>query len=144
MIRKLNENDVESIYNVECSCFSHAWEKQVLLGTLRQNSYHFFGCFENDKILGYGSVTIVADESYVNRIAVVPEFRKKGIGKLLLASLISTAKENNASFISLEVRKSNTVAIKLYSDSGFEIVGERKNFYDNPKEDALIMTNTLM
>ena len=83
---------------------------------------------------------IAADEAYVANIAVLPEHQGKGCGKKLTAHLVKTAKEKGCSFITLEVRPSNTKAVALYKNLGFEENGRRKGFYTSPTEDALIMT----
>ena len=85
-------------------------------------------------------LSCVLDEGYVTNIAVLPDYRRKGIASALLEQCISAAKQKNLSFVSLEVRKSNLAAIKLYEKFEFKIEGERKNFYECPKEDAYIMT----
>ena len=82
----------------------------------------------------------VLDEGYVTNIGVLPDHRKKGIGKALTNQLIDYSVSQKLAFLSLEVRVSNTPAINLYTSLGFKEVGKRKNFYSNPKEDALIMT----
>ena len=85
----------------------------------------------------------IAGEGYVTNIAVLPEFRRKGIGRALLQYVINDC-ENQLEFISLEVRVSNDAAISLYKKFGFAEVGRRKRFYTHPDEDALIMTKTFI
>ena len=80
----------------------------------------------------------VLDERDVCNIATVPEFRGRGVGKALTLALIESARESGASVIMLEVRKSNAAAIALYEKAGFTLVGQRKNFYTLPREDALL------
>ena len=140
MIQKLNVNDIDAIYEVEKASFKKPWEKSVIEGTVKQKSYCFFGVFNDDEICGYSSLTIVAGECYVNRIAVKNEHRKKGYASELFSAMIDYCIEKNAEFISLEVRVSNTPAINLYKKFGLEAVGERRNFYDDPVENAAIMT----
>ena len=95
---------------------------------------------ENGKVLGYAGLQMVLDEGYVPNIAVTKSARGRGIGKSLVGALISLAKDKGLAFISLEVRESNTPAISLYTKCGFKDFGKRKNFYQNPTEDAVIMT----
>lgn len=140
MVKILDETAVDDILAVESACFSTPWDKSVLVGTINQKSYHFFGAYCDKKLVGYCSATVVADECYVNRIAVMNDFRHRGFADELMKSAIMMCRENKCSFISLEVRKSNNAAISLYIKHGFETVGERKKFYDNPTENALIMT----
>ena len=80
------------------------------------------------------------DEGYITNVAVSQKERRKGIGTALLNRVFSYSKDNNLSFVSLEVRESNREAISLYTALGFKEEGKRKNFYDKPKEDALILT----
>ena len=82
----------------------------------------------------------MAGENHIISIGVRRDYRRIGIGKLLLLSLIEMAINNSNSIVTLEVRKSNLVAITLYQKLGFEIVGTRKNYYSDNREDALIMT----
>ena len=82
----------------------------------------------------------MAGENHIISIGVRREYRRIGIGKLLLLSLIEMAINNSNSIVTLEVRRSNLVAITLYQKLGFEIVGTRKNYYSNNREDAFIMT----
>ena len=95
----------------------------------------------NDVIVGYMGVSKVAGEGYVTNVAVLPQYRRKGIAKALLQFVINDCK-NQLEFISLEVRVSNTAAISLYKSFDFKEVGLRKRFYTHPQEDALIMTKT--
>ncbi len=126
----------KDLYLIEKACFSHPWTENVFLSTVDTIFYVYFD--ENlGKAVGYISVKEVLGEGYIGNIAVLPEYRRKGIGK----SLIETAKQSKKlSFLTLEVRKSNTPAINLYTKCGFTAVGERKNFYRTPNEDAVIMT----
>ena len=84
----------------------------------------------------------VLDECYIANIAVKNKFRRRGIGEAILDSAEKEALSNNCSFISLEVRVSNAPAISLYEKRGYISQGQRKNFYSNPTENALIMTKT--
>ena len=92
------------------------------------------------KLIGYIGIKAVIDEGYITNIAVFPEFRRRGVAKALLNKVFEFAKEKGLSFVSLEVRPSNTEAISLYEKTGFKEEGRRKNFYRLPLEDALIMT----
>ena len=85
-------------------------------------------------------ISIVLDEGYITNIAVTKTERKKGVGTALIERVFAHAKDNSLYFVSLEVRESNQNAISLYETLGFKPEGKRKNFYDNPKEDALILT----
>ena len=86
---------------------------------------------------------MVLDEGYIANLAVKKAYRRQGVAEALLSKVIETAKENNLSFVSLEVRESNTPAIKLYEKFRFSKQGVRKDFYRSPKENGLILTKYL-
>ncbi|MBQ8648869.1 MAG: ribosomal protein S18-alanine N-acetyltransferase, partial [Clostridia bacterium] len=100
----------------------------------------FFVAENADHIMGYIGFNVVLDEGYITNVAVFPKYRRMGVATALVRKAISYSKKNGLAFLSLEVRKSNSAAIALYENEGFKPEGERKNFYTNPKENALIMT----
>ena len=115
------------------------WSEAAILETIENGG--FYTVFEQDgRIVGYAGLQIVLDEGYITNVAVTEEFRGRGIGSALIESLKNIALEKGLSFISLEVRRSNNGAIALYKKHGFKQVGERRGFYVNPTEDAIIMT----
>jgi ribosomal-protein-alanine N-acetyltransferase len=91
-------------------------------------------------VVGYCGFWMAADEVHMSTIAVDPTYREQGIGQLLLVAAIEQAVELGANIISLEVRVSNVAAQNLYRKYGFEIVGRRRRYYSDNREDALIMT----
>ena len=91
-------------------------------------------------LLGYGGFWMMLEEAHICTLAVRPEWRGRGLGELLLASLIERAMERKAEVLTLEARVSNLVAQNLYSKYGFKVVGRRKGYYSDNGEDALIMT----
>ena len=95
---------------------------------------------DNDRVVGYAGLQAVLDEGYITNVAVRPECRKQGVASKLLQVFLDFAEGNHLAFLSLEVRASNYDAIALYGSRGFRSVGRRKNYYEHPKEDAIIMT----
>jgi ribosomal-protein-alanine N-acetyltransferase len=93
-----------------------------------------------EKVAGYAGLLVMADEGYITNVAVFPEYRRRGVAEQLIAVFDSFARGNRLALLTLEVRPSNAAAIALYRGLGFEEVGRRRNYYDLPKEDALIMT----
>ncbi|MGN0114567.1 MAG: ribosomal protein S18-alanine N-acetyltransferase [Acutalibacteraceae bacterium] len=144
IIRTLNKDDTDGIFAVESGCFSSPWDKSVILGTISQSSYRYFGAFDDDILCGYASVTLVADECYVNRIAVLESYRKRGIADELMINIIAFCESVSAMFLSLEVRSRNIAAISLYEKHGLKQEGLRRKFYREPDDDALIMTRHFM
>ena len=95
---------------------------------------------DGDKILGYGGMHCTHQECYVDNIAVFGHHRKKGVGTAIVLALVHEAQRRGAEYISLEVRPSNRPAVGLYTKLGFLEEGRRRNFYNDPTEDALILT----
>lgn len=128
----------EDIAEIERHCFSTPWTSEQV----RQSDDRtvFFLAKIDGQAVGYGGMYTVLDEGYVTNIGVLPAFRRKGIGRKIVLSLIDYSLQNRLSFLSLEVRPSNDAAISLYRSLGFRAVGTRKNFYHKPQEDAIIMT----
>ena len=95
---------------------------------------------EEENVVGYAGLQVILDEGYIANIAVRPDRRRQGIAGKLLQVFLDFARGNHLAFLSLEVRASNYDAIALYGSRGFRSVGRRKNYYEHPREDALIMT----
>ena len=131
--------DAKNIAELEKVCFSSPWSEDAIHESFN-NGTAFFVAKIGDDFAGYCGINTVLDEGYITNIAVKPEHRKKGVASALLKEIDLLAKGKNLSFVSLEVRLSNTPAIKLYEKLGYTPEGERKNFYTNPLENALIMT----
>lgn len=134
-----SSDDISSIADIEWAVFSTPWSENAIRESFNAQTT-FFIAKSGGKTLGYAGLSLICGEGYITNVAVYKEFRGMGIGKMLLDEMIEFAKNNDAEFISLEVRISNAVAISLYEKMGFLCEGRRKNFYTNPNEDAIIMT----
>ena len=134
-----DESEADCIEAIEKVCFSKPWSRKSIIESFSHGT-KFVLCKERGKTVGYMGISCVLDEGYVTNIAVLPEYRRKGVASALIEYCFALASEKKLSFVSLEVRKSNLAAIKLYEKFGFEIIGERKNFYECPTENALVMT----
>ena len=139
VVMKADKTKASQIAELEKECFSLPWSKKTITEAM-DNGTLFFVAQKGEKTVGYIGISIILDEGYITNIAVTKKERKKGVGTALLERVFAEARDNNLSFISLEVRESNNKAISLYEKFGFKKEGKRKNFYDNPKEDALILT----
>ena len=95
---------------------------------------------ENGVVLGYAGLLVILDEGYITNVAVHPDFRRLGIASALLEAFERFGREKELSFLTLEVRNGNAPARGLYTKHGFEDVGRRRNYYEHPREDAIIMT----
>ncbi len=141
-ITPMSDEDIADIAGIEKECFNSPWSEEGLRSELANEGAHFFTAKKDSKIAGYMGMHIVLDECYIANVAVSPDFRRQGIADALLDNAEKTAREKGCCFISLEVRVSNTPAISLYEKHGYVSIGERKNFYSAPIENALIMTKT--
>ena len=130
---------IDGIDEINRQSFSAPWSRKMIEDDI-QNPNSFYAVEEDGKILGYAAITVIAGEANVTNVAVLPEARGKGIGKKVLSHLIDICIDKKFYLITLEVRKSNIPAISLYKSLDFEIEGERKNYYSDNGEDALIMT----
>lgn len=129
------------VAEIERMNFSHPWTEKMLQEEL-DNMLSSFICAlgENGVVMGYAGLTVVAGEGYINNIAVRQEYRRQGVASELLKVFLRFGKAQGLSFLTLEVRASNEAAKRLYMKHGFAQVGRRKNYYDDPKEDAILMT----
>ncbi len=140
-IREMTIKDIEAVAFLELECFSVPWSKEALEESFAQSHSYFVVAEIDEIIVGYGGVYILYEDAEITNIAVTPLCRKQGIGELLVKDIIRSAVEKGAKSILLEVRQSNVAAIGLYEKCGFETIGTRKNFYEKPVEDAVIMWN---
>lgn len=121
--------------------FSMPWTEEMLLEELESMTGSVIVAVDKDRnVLGYASLTVVLDEGYINNIAVQRKYRRMGLGSDLLGVFIRFAQAQKLSFLTLEVRDTNLAARSLYGKFGFREVGRRKNYYDQPREDAILMT----
>nr|WP_186428955.1 ribosomal protein S18-alanine N-acetyltransferase [Clostridium sp. BSD9I1] len=139
-IRVADLEDIFSIYEISTLCFPISWSITSIKGELTSNTHaRYVVAVENDIVVGFAGLWIIVDEGHVTNIAVHPDFRRKGIGTLLMDKLMFISKNENLIGLTLEVRKSNLSAQNLYKQFGFIEEGVRKNYYSDNGEDAIIM-----
>ena len=138
----MNADHLDELERLERICFSRPWSRKMLSEELENDCAAFLVAEEPEtrRVLGYAGVLVMADEGYITNVAVFPEYRRQGIAAQIIKVFCDFAEGNHLAFLTLEVRPTNTAAIELYRSFGFEEVGRRKNYYDLPKEDALILT----
>ena len=140
----VSSEHIASIEELEKLCFSSPWNQAQMKKQMKDQMHEFIAAISDDaNVLGYVSMMYVLDEGYIANVAVSPEHRRKGIADKIINKLCLICDELELSFVTLEVRATNTAAISLYAKHGFEQVGRRKNYYDLPKEDAILMTKFL-
>lgn len=149
----MSKEHIKAVAQIEKECFCHPWsenafyeelENPMSLTVVAVHTNDISGVPNDDGVAGFVNVRIVNDEVYINNIAVSKPFRRMGYAKGLLLSLEENVKNKNASFITLEVRESNSPAISLYTSLGYKTVGQRKRFYRDPVETAVLMTKSLI
>ncbi len=140
-IRNMLQTDIKAVAELEKKCFSQPWSENSLKESLQNNSYDFLVAEEANKIIGYMGVTIILEEADVTNVAVDLDYRCQGVGTALIFHMLQLCRAKGVNAITLEVRSSNQAAIKLYEKMRFISVGVRKNFYEKPTEDAIIMWN---
>ena len=125
---------------LERMCFSAPWNEAMLEEELYNDTASFIVAEgEDGQVLGYAGLHVILDEGYIDNVAVRPTCRRQGIADRLL-DVFCRFGQANLAFLTLEVRPSNTAAVALYEKNGFREAGRRKGYYDNPKEDALLLT----
>ena len=137
--RRMEKRDLEQVTAIEKDTFSMPWSKEDFLNSMNNSSHVYVVACEGDVIYGYCGMWGVVGEGQINNVAVKKECREKGIGFQLVKFLLEEGYKQGLEAFTLEVRESNLSAIHVYEKAGFENVGIRKNFYDKPKENAVIM-----
>lgn len=137
---RMNQSHISDVAEIERQCFSKPWSENAIAAELENDSAYFYVAKLCGEVIGYIGMHCAADECYVANVGVLKKYRRMGVGSALIKYAADTARQMKMSFISLEVRPSNTEAVRIYERFGFEKVGLRKNFYSEPKEDGLIMT----
>ena len=136
----MDRSHIKEIAQLERECFSDPWSEASLEEELYNPLASFIVAQRPDgAVLGYAGLHAVMDEGYIDNIAVREDYRGQGIADDLLDVFVRFGQAHLA-FLTLEVRASNYPAIALYGSRGFRGVGRRKNYYEHPKEDAVIMT----
>lgn len=140
-IRLIREEDVAQIHAIEQQCFAMPWSEESILHDVRENVVARWLVLDDGAgtVLAYAGMWFVLDEAHVCNVAVHPQHQRKGYGRRIFSALCDMAQANSMSLMTLEVRRSNLAAQALYHACGFLDVGYRKRYYEDNKEDALIM-----
>ena len=137
----MTADHLDEVAELERICFSAPWSRNMLAEELDNALSAFLVALDDEgKVVGYAGVQVILDEGYITNVAVRPEYRRRGVAAQLLEVFIAFAEGNKLAFLTLEVRASNQAAIVLYGRHGFRSAGRRRNYYEHPKEDAIIMT----
>ncbi len=145
-MRRMKEDDLDSVLEIEHLSFPHPWRLSTFIGEL--DNYPISIPFvilhrPNERLMGYIILWFIHEEVQISNFALHPDFRRLGIGEAVLHEILDKVVKEGAREIFLEVRPSNHIARSLYEKLGFQILGIRKNYYLSPVEDALIMGKNL-
>ena len=137
----MDRSHLGQIAQLEQACFSSPWSEEMLAQELyNDNASYVVAQGADGSVLGYAGLQVVLDEGYIDNVAVFPAFRRRGVAGRLVGRLCAHARQEKLQFLTLEVRESNRGALALYQKWGFTQVGRRPRFYDDPQEDALLLT----
>lgn len=141
--REMLVEDLEQVVDIEQKLFSVPWTKEGFLTYLMKKDTMFFVVEEKDRILGYCSMMTVLDEGDILNVAVCSDRQKEGIGQFLVDSMLRMAEMQGIKLVHLEVRQGNGTARRLYQRLGFKEDGLRRDYYENPVENAVLMTKEM-
>ena len=137
--RKMSAADLKAVQAIEQESFHDSWAVESWLAELNSSIAKYIVLEQDAIIKGFAGFWLIAGEAQVTRVAVAKDERGKGLGKILTEVLIAAAWQEGADAVTLEVRKSNIAAQTVYTQTGFTISGVRPNYYEDNKEDAIIM-----
>ena len=140
--REMLVEDLDQVMDIEEALFSVPWTREGFLTYLMKKDT-IFVVEEKDQILGYCSMMTVLDEGDILNVAVKKDRQKEGIGQFLVDSILRLAEMQGIKLVHLEVREGNGTARRLYERLGFKEDGLRKNYYENPVENAVLMTKAM-
>ena len=139
-VREMQLDDLEGVMVIEKENFSVPWTEMGFFSFLLRDDTMFLVAEEEGEIIGYMGIMMVLDEGEITNVSVSKYARRRGIGRALVGEMIRRMKKRGIVTLHLEVRKSNDAAIALYSSFGFVKDGERKMYYEEPVEDAVLMS----
>lgn len=142
-ITAMTADDAIELSELDKQCFDVPWSEKAFLDEADNDIAVYFVAHCDGKCIGYAGFWNVCGEGDITNIAVLSEYRRKGIASRIMAEMIKEACELSLEMLTLEVRRSNTPAQELYKKFGFEVIGERKRYYSDNREDALIMAMKL-
>lgn len=134
-IQELTEKYIKDVALIESECFSRPWSEAAVAAELKNEFSHFYIAVEGGRAVGFVGVYALSGEADIVRVGVLPQFRRRGIARAVLRAAL----EQTAGDIFLDVRESNSAAIRLYRSLGFYDTGVRKNYYSEPEENAVLM-----
>lgn len=140
-IRPLDSSHIDDILEISILSFPIPWSRDAFTNELTNKFARYVVAVKDNKVIAYGGIWLIIDEGHITNIAVHPEYRGIGIASAILEAILEICKAELISSVTLEVRRSNAAAQGLYKKYGFIEDGIRKAYYEDNKEDAIIMWN---
>ena len=137
--KQMTAEHVAAVAEIEKLCFADPWSTNSITSELNNPLSLWLVALDGERVVGYVGSQTVLDGADMMNLAVLPQYRKQGVGQALVNELVDRLKQKGAICLALEVRQSNLPAISLYEKLGFVQVGLRPNYYRNPRENALIL-----
>lgn len=137
--REMSAADLKAVQAIEQESFHDSWAVESWVAELNSSIAKYIVLEQEGIIKGFAGFWLIAGEAQVTRVAVAKDARGQGLGKILTAALIAAAWQDGAEAVTLEVRKSNIAAQTVYTQTGFTVSGVRPHYYEDNKEDAIIM-----
>lgn len=141
IFRPMTRKDVSRIAALERICFAMPWSVGSLNGELKNPAAHYMVIEREGQVIAYAGMWIIFEEAHITNVAVDPEVRRQGLGRLIMLGMMAEAMKLGASRMTLEVRETNIAAQHLYDGCDFYKAGVRRGYYSNTGEDAWIMWN---
>jgi [ribosomal protein S18]-alanine N-acetyltransferase len=137
----MSPDELDALMAVEEASFTNPWTREMYLAELEHPaaSFLFLAKEPSGQVVGFCGFWRVLDELHINNLAVLPEYRRRGVASAILARVFAEALTLGAKRTLLEVRRSNSAAQHLYERFGFTVAGVRRGYYRNPEEDALVL-----
>ena len=139
-VREMMLADINTVYNIATESFADPWTKDSLIASIEADGSVCYIAEISAITVGFLIAQDISGEINLDSVAVSPEYRRRGIAKVMMSSLCNYSHNNGCVLITLEVRSANESAIRLYDQFGFKRVGLRKNYYKHPSDDAILMT----
>jgi ribosomal-protein-alanine N-acetyltransferase len=138
-LEAMERRHIKDVAAIEFACFSSHWPESAFQTELENRCARYLVAKLDDKVVGFAGMWVIMDETHITTLAVLPEYRRRRIGERLLVRLLEIARSLGARRATLEVRKSNAAALRLYEKYGFQAVAIRKKYYVENGEDAIVM-----
>jgi [ribosomal protein S18]-alanine N-acetyltransferase len=138
-VRDMTHDDIDDVVALENACYTVPWSEATFRGLLRRRDADMIVLHSGSEIVGYAAFWAVLDQGELGNVAIAARWRGRGLGAQLVAEIIRRAARRGVREVFLEVRPLNDAARKLYERFGFAMVGRRRNYYQEPVEDALVM-----